>query len=384
MGRAKLKDGLYEFIKGIPSSCKIFTNRIVYGLLSILCETKYGDHIVSKKGNRQLDEYVFRAKFKSNLHIKNVAIKFFYFGEDASLEYDLYSKFRKVFKNNPEVEIPKPITYFKTKFWMSDGGYFPQDILLTQCADCTPLKNILRTKRLYEQKFYRDILGKIIRITADVHNTLGTLLSRKEIKELEEDQQWYDSQSAESTESKFNLDLKNEAFRTITDFLNSNKKGEVWIKDIKPANWGYNFKTEKLVLLDFDCVQKHLPQWDWAKFIDNEELDGYDRKEILEKFLDYNSKSNEEKEMNRKLYYYCSFLKNSFYSTGFFDNWDDFDPKEDARIRNKKRRALHSLIRQRFQRALDSLEYIIDNYDNNPGLLEAKDLVKTGCSYRPL
>ena len=137
------------------------------------------------------------------------------------------------------------------------------------------------------------------------------------------------------------------------------------------------------MLFDFDSLEKRLPQWDWAKFIDNEALDGYDRKEILERFLDYNSKNKDEKEFNRKLYYYCSFVKNCTYSAGFFYNISRFyDSHNTIPSINKKQIAIDSLVRHRFQRALDSLDYIIENYDRNFEKFGFRDFIKKCSLYK--
>ena len=254
----------------VEATIKKFMKKTFFELLSTLYKSKYKDYFMSSEEEILTGGNVLSLKLKSKLFNKNIAIKVLHYEKDtAPLEYYFYSKFRKFFRNDNSVEVPKPIIHFETKIraGLKDletrkRDYVPTGVLVTQYADCTPLTAILENKALYGSKFKGDILDKIIKTTSQVHNVLGEFLKWKtyynskifsissysgyedfwRIYNLEKNQEYNNYQEVIENNFRFD-DAGGYSYELLMfkNFLEGYKDKEIWIKDIKPANWGYNF-----------------------------------------------------------------------------------------------------------------------------------------------
>jgi len=216
------------------------------------------------------------------------------------------------------------------------------DVMVTGYKNCENLGWIAEGEKFDKKQFY-SIVNSVIAATKDIHQNLQTTIeSNPKLKKIIEKENRKELLGFKRKEKEI---FKGMDFKPIFDYLDNYKNEEVWIKDIKPANWGYNMETGRLIMFDFDYIAKSLPHEDWCRFIDNEALNEYDRDAMLEMFIDSNSKTAEEKEKNRKFYYYSAFKKN-YRSVLHFES-----------LRNSEL-ALHRLGRME-----DALEHII-KYDS--------------------
>lgn len=130
---------------------------------------------------------------------------------------------------------------------------------------------------------------------------------------------------------------------------------KVWNKDVKPANWGFDPTTGKVIAFDFDYIDENVPQWDWSRFIDSTFFEPCERDQALQLFLPL---YEGDPMINERVYWYVSLFRN-IGSTVFF--WQRASEYASSKLLEREARAKEEAC-TKLKASFNALSRIEDKY----------------------